>query len=108
MPCMKQDHVTRTLAELGNETRLAIFRLLVKSGRDGMTIGDIGRRLGVPPSTLGFHLRGLVDVGLVTQQKEGRSVFCFAELNVLTDVLHALEEECCSDQVSDQLCGDAA
>lgn len=108
MHCMKQDHVTRTLAELGNETRLAIFRLLVKSGRDGMTIGDIGKRLEVPPSTLGFHLRGLVSVGLVTQQKQGRSVYCFAELDVLTGVLHALEEECCSDQNFEQLCGDAA
>ncbi|MBL4727455.1 MAG: helix-turn-helix transcriptional regulator [Rhizobiaceae bacterium] len=105
---MKQDHVTRTLAELGNETRLAIFRLLLKSGRDGMTIGEIGKRLEVPASTLGFHLRGLVDVGLVTQQKHGRSVYCFAELDVLTSVLHSIEDECCADQKSTELTGNAA
>ncbi|PCI05813.1 MAG: transcriptional regulator [Hyphomicrobiales bacterium] len=105
---MKPDHVTRTLAELGNETRLAIFRLLLKSGKDGVTIGEIGKRLEVPPSTLGFHLRGLVEVGLVTQQRQGRSVFCFAELEMLTSVLHSLEDECCADQQSNELCGDAA
>lgn len=105
---MKPDYVTRTLAELGNETRLAIFRLLVKSGKDGMTIGEIGRRLEVPASTLGFHLRGLVGVGLVTQQKQGRSVYCYAELEVLTNVLHSLEDECCADQKSNELCGNAA
>ena len=95
---MKQDHVTRTLAELGNETRLAIFRALVKVGPEGMTIGEIGNALQVPLSTLGFHLRGLVSVGLVSQQKRGRSVFCFAELEVLTAVLGSLQAECCSDQ----------
>ena len=96
---MEQDRITRTLSELGNETRLAIFRLLVKAGGDGMTIGDIGKRLKVPASTLGFHLRGLVGVGLVTQRKEGRSVYCYAEMDVLTDVLRTLEAECCSEQI---------
>lgn len=105
---MKQDHITRTLAELGNETRLGIFRLLVKSCTDGMTIGDIGKRMGVPASTLGFHLRGLVSVGLVRQEKHGRSVLCFAELDVLTRVLRNLEDECCTDQNSKELMGDVA
>ncbi len=95
---VKPDYITQTLSELGNETRLAIFRLLIKSGNDGMTIGEIGKRLKVPPSTLGFHLGGLVRVGLVTQKKVRRSVYCYAELDVLKRVLRSVEAECCEDQ----------
>lgn len=105
---MDTGNIARTLAELGNETRLEIFRLLVKSGADGMTIGEIGRRLGVPASTLGFHLRGLVTIGLVSQQKDGRSVYCRAELQKLVDVLHVLETECCSEQGTGRIDSDVA
>jgi ArsR family transcriptional regulator len=95
---MKQDDITKTLSELGNETRLAIFRVLIKAGNDGMTIGEIGKRLEVPASTLGFHLRGLVGVGLVSQTKVGRSTYCHADVDVLKRVLHSLEAECCEDR----------
>lgn len=95
---MKQDYITQTLSELGNETRLAIFRMLIKSGNDGATIGEIGKSLKVPPSTLGFHLRGLVRVGLVSQTKVGRSIYCHAEVDVLRRVLRSVEAECCEDQ----------
>ena len=94
---MDTTHIARTLAELGNQTRLDIFRLLVRAGNDGLVIGDIGRRLGIPASTLGFHLRGLVAAGLVGQQKQGRSVICRPKLGVLTSVLRELEAECCSE-----------
>ena len=95
---MKQDYITQTLSELGNETRLAIFRMLIRSGKDGATIGEIGNRLKVPLSTLGFHLRGLVSVGLVSQTKVGRSTYCHAEVDVLKRVLRSVEAECCEDQ----------
>jgi len=95
---MKQDYITQILSELGNETRLSIFRMLIKSGNDGATIGEIGKSLKVPPSTLGFHLGGLVRVGLVTQTKVGRSIYCYAEVDVLKRVLRSLEAECCEDQ----------
>ena len=94
---MKRDMITQTLSELGNNTRLAIFRMLIKSGEEGVTIGEIGKSLKVPPSTLGFHLSGLVRVGLVTQIKEGRSVNCFAQMDVLRKVLYNLESECCKE-----------
>ena len=95
---MKQDYITATLSELGNETRLAIFRLLIMLGNDGATVGEIVERLKVPPSTLGFHLRGLVGVGLVSQKKVGRSTYCYAEVDVLRRVLRSLEAECCERQ----------
>jgi len=94
---MDTTFIARTLAELGNVTRLDIFRLLVRAGSDGLVIGDIQRRLEIPASTLGFHLRGLVAAGLVSQEKQGRSVICRAELDVLTGVLRELEAECCSE-----------
>ena len=97
---MKRDYITRTLSELGNETRLAIFRMLVKAGNGGATIGEIGKRLKVPPSTLGFHLKGLVNVGLVSQTKVGRSIYCHAEVDVLRRVLRSVEAECCEDQAT--------
>ena len=100
---MKQDYITQTLSELGNETRLAIFRMLIKSGNDGATIGEIGKSLKVPPSTLGFHLRGLVSVGLVSQTKVGRSTYCHAEVDVLKRVLRSVEAECCEDQESKKI-----
>ena len=56
-------------SELGNLTRLDIYRLLVRGGLDGMKISDIQARLGVPASTLAFHLGGLVGVGLVSQER---------------------------------------
>ena len=94
---MKTENIARALAELGNVTRLDIFRLLVKAGPGGLTIGDIGRKLDIPASTLGFHIRGLVSVGLLTQEKQGRSVICRAELDVLSLVIRDLEAECCVD-----------
>ncbi len=94
---MDTTFIARTLAELGNATRLDIFRLLVRAGSDGLVIGDIQRRLEIPASTLGFHLRGLVAAGLVSQEKQGRSVVCRAELDVLSSVLRELEAECCSE-----------
>ena len=97
---METGSIARTLAELGNETRLDIFRLLVKTGDEGLPIGDIGRRLGIPASTLGFHLRGLVSVGLVDQERQGRTVICRARLGALTRVLRQLETECCSEAVN--------
>ncbi len=95
---MKTETIAHTLAELGNETRLEIFRLLIKVGQDGMTIGDIGKRLKIPASTLGFHLRGLTSARLVSQEKQGRSVICRAELDTITSVINELVAECCIEQ----------
>lgn len=87
--------ITKIMAELGNSTRLEIFRLLLRDGEEGLAIGEIGRRLKVPASTLGFHLKGLVDAGLVIQVKDGRSILCVPQLDVLQKALHDIERECC-------------
>jgi ArsR family transcriptional regulator len=92
---MNRKVAAQCLSELGNLTRLDIYRLLVRAGLDGMNISDIQSRLGVPTSTLAFHLGGLVGVGLVSQEKVGRQVICRAKHRQLTAVIEFLREECC-------------
>ena len=92
---MNRKLATQCLSELGNLTRLDIYRLLVRGGLDGMKIGDIQARLGVPASTLAFHLGGLVGAGLVSQEKVGREVICRPKHRQLTAVLEFIREECC-------------
>jgi DNA-binding transcriptional ArsR family regulator len=92
---MNRKLAAQCLSELGNLTRLDIYRLLVRGGLNGMNISDIQTRLGVPASTLAFHLGGLVGVGLVSQEKVGREVICRAKHRQLTAVMEFLREHCC-------------
>ena len=62
----------RALAALGHDTRLAIFRLLVRAGEDALTVGEIGAHLNAAPSTLAHHLGALVDAGFIIQRRAGR------------------------------------
>ena len=93
---MQIDTAARLFAELGNPTRLDILRLLIKAGRDGLPIGDIQVRLGVPASTLAFHVRGLVGAGLVEQEKIGRVVLCRPSFDRIDEAISFLKEECCA------------
>lgn len=92
---MNRKLAAQCLSELGNLTRLDIYRLLVRAGLDGMNISDIQIRLAVPASTLAFHLGRLVRVGLVSQEKAGRETICRAKHRQLTAVMEFLREECC-------------
>jgi ArsR family transcriptional regulator, arsenate/arsenite/antimonite-responsive transcriptional repressor len=98
---MNRKLAARCLAELGNLTRLDIYRLLVRAGPSGLNITDIQTRLDVPASTLAFHLRGLVGAGLVVQEKIGRTVTCRAEYNRMDGVIEFLREHCCEGFESD-------
>jgi len=86
----------RALAALGHDARLAIFRLLVKAGDDGLRVGDIRAHLGLAPSTLAHHLSTLVDAGLVVQEKHGREVVNRADYAAMHRVLAFLTSECCT------------
>lgn len=97
---MDLETVAKRLAELGNATRLQIVRLLVRAGREGLAIGEIQTRLGVPASTLAFHLRGLVVAGLVEQERNGRVVHCRPNFAVINDTLAFVKENCCVDAVA--------
>lgn len=92
---MNANKATECLAALGHQNRLELFRLLVKAGAEGMSIGAIQRELEVPASTLSFHLKELTKAGLVEQTKEGRTVICRANYKMLNDVLLFLKQDCC-------------
>ncbi|MFP4327895.1 MAG: ArsR/SmtB family transcription factor [Paracoccaceae bacterium] len=86
----------RALAALGHDARLAIFRLLVQAGEEGLRVGDIGAHLGLAPSTLAHHLSTLVEAGLVRQEKQGREVFNRVDYPAMHRVLNFLTSECCT------------
>jgi DNA-binding transcriptional ArsR family regulator len=95
MPAMDLEATARCLAELGNVARLRIFSLLVRAGDDGLNVGEVRRALQMPASTLAFHLRGLVDSGLVAQQRQGREVRCRPDFGRLNAAFAFFRDECC-------------
>lgn len=93
---MTDSEIATALAALGHEARLKLFRLLVRAGPEGLSVGEIGRHLAIPPSTLAHHLGALVAAGLVTQEKRGRAVISRAEYALLNGIFAAVEAECCA------------
>lgn len=85
----------RRLTALAQETRLAIYRLLVPAGEEGLSAGVIAERLGVSPATLSFHLKELERAGLLQARREGRSICYAADYDGMRDLLGFLAEDCC-------------
>lgn len=100
---MKHDDAALKLAELGHTTRLAIYRLLVQAGDEGLPVSRLQEQLSIPGSTLSHHLSRLVKAGLMQQIREGRVLRCQACYDQLTGLINYLTEECCSasSQVKD-------
>ena len=92
---MELGHAARCLEKLGNPIRLEVFRLLVKAGHEGLPVGAIQDRLGVPASTLSHHVAHLVNVGLVSQEREGRVLRCRPNFALMDDLIGFLTSECC-------------
>jgi len=86
----------RSLAALGHDARLGIFRLLVRAGHGGLTVGQIKDEQNLAASTLAHHLRTLVDAGLVMQEKQGRDVVNCVDYSAMNDLLAFLTAECCT------------
>ncbi|MBP7548422.1 MAG: helix-turn-helix transcriptional regulator [Corallincola sp.] len=84
------------LEALGNPTRLAIVRLLVEAGGDGLAVGDIQRELAIPGSTLSHHLSKLAQVGLIRQLRESRVIRCQADFASMQALMQFLMDKCCS------------
>ncbi|HEX6792506.1 MAG TPA: metalloregulator ArsR/SmtB family transcription factor [Casimicrobiaceae bacterium] len=83
------------LAALAQETRLALFRLLVEAGPDGMPAGVIAERLGVAAPTLSFHLKEVTHAGLIRARQHGRYVIYSADFDAMNALLAYLTENCC-------------
>jgi DNA-binding transcriptional ArsR family regulator len=90
------------LSALAQETRLGIFRLLVEHARDGMTPGAIMTRLDLAPATLSFHLKELVNAGLVEDRREGRFIWYRPDVAAMNGLLGYLTENCCRVGRSDR------
>jgi DNA-binding transcriptional ArsR family regulator len=100
---MHTKQVIGALASLAQETRLAIFRLLVERGPDGLAAGTIAERLDVPDSSLSFHLAHLTRAGLLVQRREGRSLVYSADFGGMNSLVAYLTENCCRGRPED--CG---
>lgn len=83
------------LAALAQETRLAIFRLLVEAGPEGMNAGAIAEALEVPAATLSFHVAQLARAGLVTSRQESRFIFYSTNFAAMDDLIAYLTDNCC-------------
>jgi len=92
--------VTGALGALAQETRLALFRLLVERGPDGLSAGTLAVRLRVPPSSLSFHLRALEHAGLTTQRRLGRQIIYAADFMAMNAVVAYLTKNCCGSNES--------
>jgi len=88
-------HATLALAALAQETRLAIFRLLVEAGPEGLPAGRISEALEVPAATLSFHLKELAHAGLARARPEGRFVFYSADFERMAALMTFLTRNCC-------------
>ena len=94
---MNLSSAASALESLGNETRLALYRALVRAGPDGMPVGQLKDRIGIPGSTLSHHIAHLVNAGLVVQVREGRVLRCRANYPTMRALVDFLIEECCED-----------
>jgi ArsR family transcriptional regulator, arsenate/arsenite/antimonite-responsive transcriptional repressor len=92
---MDQITAIAALGALAHETRLALFRLLVTCGPQGLAAGAIAEHIGVPPSSLSFHLQELVHAGLITQRRFSRNLIYSAEYVRMNDLVLYLTENCC-------------
>ncbi len=93
---MKTPAVIEALGALAHEHRLAIYRLLVQRGPEGLPAGAIGERVGLVPSSLTFHLQNLQRAGLIAQRRESRQLIYSADFAVMNGLVGYLTENCCA------------
>ena len=92
---MESEKAVQKLSALAQDARLAVFRLLVKAGPDGMAAGDIARKLKTAPNTMSAQLRLLSNAGLIRARRDGRSIIYAADFDGMSDLLLFLTEDCC-------------
>ncbi|HEV3010661.1 MAG TPA: metalloregulator ArsR/SmtB family transcription factor [Burkholderiales bacterium] len=92
---METKQAVQALSALAQDSRLAIFRLLVQAGPAGLAAGAIGEKLDLPPATLSFHLAGLTRAGLAQSRQEGRFVIYTASFEHMNGLVAFLTENCC-------------
>jgi len=103
---MKSELAVTALGALAQESRLAVFRLLVKRGPAGYTPTELADRLGLAAPTLSFHLKGLQQAGLLDVRREGRFLYYTANFTQMNALVGYLTEHCCS--LADAACDPAS
>src|ERR1700742_3071537 len=98
---MKTPQVIGALSALAHEHRLAIYRLLVQRGPEGLPAGAIGERVGLVPSSLTFHLQNLQRAGLIAQRRESRQLIYSADFAVMNGLVGYLTENCCGNSTAE-------
>lgn len=104
---MKSNQVIAALGGLAHEHRLAIFRLLVGRGPEGLNAGSIAERVGLLPSSLTFHLQNLQRAGLIAQRRDGRQLIYSADFGAMTALVGYLTENCCGSATECAPCAPA-
>jgi DNA-binding transcriptional ArsR family regulator len=92
---MESQDIVCALAALAQDSRLAVYRLLVERGAEGLAVGEISEKLEIPGPTLSFHLKELAQAGLVTARKQSRFVYYAANFDRMNALLAYLTENCC-------------
>ena len=92
---MKPAQVVKALAALAQPTRLALYRLLVARGPEGMAAGQVAEKLKVSPATMSFHFKTLNHAGLIDSRQEGRFIYYAANFTAMNGMLAYLTENCC-------------
>jgi DNA-binding transcriptional ArsR family regulator len=92
---MESQPAVRALAALAQDTRLAVYRLLVQHGPSGLAAGEIAAQLAIAPATLSFHLKELAHAGLVSARQDGRFIYYAADFAAMGALLAFLTENCC-------------
>ncbi len=94
---MEINSAIEALAGLANHSRLAVFRLLVRRGRGGLSAGELGRRLDIAPNSMSFHLTRLRHAGLLTARRNGRNIIYAIDFRGVGSLMGFLTESCCGD-----------
>jgi len=97
---MRSPEAVAALAALAHEHRLAVYRMLVEAGLEGLPAGQIAARLKLPPSSLTFHLQSLQRAGLISQQRMSRQLIYAADFTTMNDLVGYLTENCCAGSAS--------
>jgi ArsR family transcriptional regulator, arsenate/arsenite/antimonite-responsive transcriptional repressor len=93
--CMKIDDAAARLEALGNPTRLRIYRMLVRAGGAGSSVGKLQSKLDLAASTLSHHLKAMIAVGLIVQERQGTTLICRANYEMMRGIVDFLVDECC-------------